>query len=152
MEYVLFSLWFTLVHTGAYVLAGVIALALSRDLYAERDRVLDFLRDMSNPSENAHVQRTFLPAQLARGVLLSVVLYPVLGTLTEASFAVTFGFFASLTFVYLELASSIPFSTNIEGFVYLRQRYWKVPSRWKLYLEAILYSVLLGLAMAWILS
>lgn len=149
--YVLFAAGFTAIHAAAYVLAGVVALAISKDLYAEKDRVLDFLHDMSDPSESRHVQRTFLPAQLVRGLLLAVVLFPVLGALGEMSFALRATFLASLTFVYLEVASSIPFSTNIEGYVYMKARYRRLPAVWKLYLEAVLYSLLLGVAASWLL-
>jgi hypothetical protein len=31
MEYVLFSLWFTLIHLGVYTIAGMAALNISRD-------------------------------------------------------------------------------------------------------------------------
>jgi hypothetical protein len=140
----LFSRWFTLIHTVAYVLAGVIALSISKDLYAEKGRRLDFLRDTADERENRLVQRSFIPAQLVRGVLLSVVLFPILGALGEMSVALRFVFLASLTFVYLEVASSIPFPTNIEGWVYMKERYRSLPSVWKLYLEAVLYSLLLA--------
>ncbi|MDZ7801480.1 MAG: hypothetical protein U5K81_11905 [Trueperaceae bacterium] len=149
--YLLFAVGFTAIHAAAYVLAGVVALAVSKDLYAAKDRVLDFLHDMSDPVESRHVQRTFLPAQLLRGLLMAVVLFPVLGALSEMSFALRTVFFASLTFVYLEVASSIPFSTNIEGYVYMKARYRRLPSVWKLYLEVILYSLLLGFAASWLL-
>ena len=85
MEYLWFTLWFTLLHTMAYTVAGAIALNVSGDLYTERARTLDFLRNMSDVEESGHVQRWFLPAQVVRGVVLSVVLYPVLGPLGDLS-------------------------------------------------------------------
>jgi hypothetical protein len=36
MAYVLFSLWFTLLHTAVYTIAGAIALRISKDLYEEK--------------------------------------------------------------------------------------------------------------------
>lgn len=150
MAYLQFTLWFTVVHAAAYVVAGVISLAFSKDLYAQKGRTLDFLRDMNDPHESGHVNRTFLPAQIVRGVLMSVVLYPILGALGDMSVALRFVFLASLAFIYLEVASSIPFPTNVEGYVYLRDRYRGIPAVWKLYFEAILYAVLLAGPVAWL--
>jgi hypothetical protein len=48
MAYVLFSLWFTLLHTAVYTIAGAIALRISKDLYEEKNRLLDFLRVLSS--------------------------------------------------------------------------------------------------------
>jgi hypothetical protein len=148
----LFVLWFTLIHMVAYVLAGVIALRISKDLYEHRNRHLDFLRDMGDAEENRKVQRAFLPAQLVRGLLMGLVLLPIVGALGEMTAALRFTFLAALTFVYLEVASSIPFPTTIEGRVYLKDRYRSFPSVWKLYLEAALYSALLAGAVTWLLS
>lgn len=148
MTYLIFSALFTLLHTLAYTLAGVIALKLSGDLYREKQRVLDYLRDMSDEAESKHVERWFLPAQLLRGVLLSVVLYPILGVLGEVSFAARFAFLAGLMFFYADFASAVPFNNNIEGFVYLKAKYLKTESFWKLYLETIIYSLLVGLIAA----
>jgi hypothetical protein len=152
MESLPFVLWFTLIHTAAYVLAGVVALSISKDLYEHRNRHLDFLRDMGDEDENRKVQRAFLPAQLVRGVLMGLVLLPIVGALGEMTAVLRFVFLAALTFVYLEVASSIPFPTNIEGRVYLKDRYQSFPSLWKLYVEAVLYSVLVAGAVTWLLS
>ena len=151
MEYLWFTLWFTLLHTMAYTVAGAIALNVSGDLYTERARTLDFLRNMSDVEESGHVQRWFLPAQVVRGVVLSVVLYPVLGPLGDLSFPLRFAFFAGLFFVYLDFASSVPFINNVEGFVYFRRRYLAISRFWKLYLETVLYAVLLATGVAWLL-
>ncbi len=86
MEYLLFSVWFTVIHTAVYTAAGAVALKLSKDLYEEKNRLLDYLNDMSVEMENKHVAKWFLPAQLLRGLLMSVVLYPVLGLLGGAHF------------------------------------------------------------------
>lgn len=58
-----------------------------------------------------------LPAQLVRGALLSVVLYPILTPLTELSFGTRFGFLSGLMFVYTDLAAATPFPN-------LRSRAW----------------------------
>lgn len=151
MDYILFSLWFIVIHTVAYTAAGFIALQLSKDLYEEKNRLLDYLRDMSVPEENSYVSKWFLPTQLVRGLLLSIVLYPILGFLGELSFALRFLFLAGLMFVYTDLAAAVPFSHNLEGFVYLKSRYVRRDILWKLYLEMVIYSLLFGAVAGWFL-
>src|SRR6056297_135805 len=153
MEYILFSLWFTLIHTGTYTLAGMAALNISRDLYEGEQRLLDFLIDMSEgeKDESGRVKRFFLPAQLLRGLLMSLVLYPVMPLLGDISFAGRFAFFFGLMFIYTDFAGAVPFPHNIEGFVYMKSRYLQKKMIWKLYFEIIIYSLLFALCTAWLL-
>ncbi len=144
MQYITFSLWFTVIHVIAYTLAGVIALKLSKDLYKEKERILDYLRNMSDEKESKHVQKWFLPAQLLRGLILSIVLWSIIGLLGDLSFGIRFVFLASLLFFYTDFASAVPFNNNIEGFVYMKPKYVKKGSFWKLYLETIIYSITVG--------
>lgn len=151
MIYLTFTFWFTIIHTAAYIFAGVIALKISKDIYESKERYADFLRDMGDPDENKHVQKTFIPAQLVRGVIMSLVLYPILGALAEISFLARFFFFGGLMFVYTEISSAVPFPTNIEGFVYMKQKYMQGAKIWKFWLEIIIYSVLFALLAAGLL-
>lgn len=140
-----------LVHTGAYFIAGILAYRISRDLYHGENRLLDFLKDMSNESENARVAKLTLPMQLVRGLLLSIVLYPIIGLLGDLSYILRFVFLAGLMFVYTDFASAIPFPHNIEGLIYLKERYLKKSAFWKLQFEMIVFSLLFGLVSSWIL-
>ncbi|MFP4006248.1 MAG: hypothetical protein ACLFUR_06020 [Candidatus Hadarchaeia archaeon] len=81
---------------------------------------------------------------------MSVVLYPILDSLGELSFALRFAFFAGLMFIYTDLASAAPF-INIEGFVYLKKQYVQKEAFWKIELEMVIYSILFGLLAAWLL-
>ncbi|MFP3897014.1 MAG: hypothetical protein ACLFV5_09320 [Anaerolineales bacterium] len=146
-----FSLLFTLVHTGAYVIAGMLALKVSEDLYHGENRLLDFVNDMSDPGQSGRTQKWFVLGQLLRGLLLSIVLYPVLESLGELSFGLRCAFMAGLMFVYTDFASAVPFPHNIEGFVYLKDRYLSREAFWKLQFEIIIYSLLFGLFAAWLL-
>lgn len=142
---------FTLIHAAAYTLAGAIALRVSPDMYREKGRVLDYLRDMSNETESAHVTKWFFPAQILRGVLLAIVLLPIVGLLGQISFAARFAFFAGLLIFYADFASAVPFNGNIEGFVYMKPRYLQSGKVWKFYLETVLYAVIVGAAAAGLL-
>lgn len=151
MEYLLFSFWFIIIHTVSYTIAGVLALRISGDLYRGENRLLDFMRDMSNEDESKRVQKYFIPTQLLRGLLMSLVLYPVLGLLGDLSFALRFAFMAGLMFIFTDFASAVPFANNLEGFVYMKERYLKKDQFWKLYFEMIIYSLILGLLTSWLL-
>lgn len=151
MSYLTFTFWFTIIHTAAYTLAGVIALKISKDIYESKERYANFLRDMSDPTESIHVQKTFIPAQLVRGIIMSLVLYPIVGTLGEISFMARFFFFFGLMFVYTEISSAVPFPTNIEGFVYMRKKYMQGAKIWKFWLEIAIYSILFALPAAGLL-
>jgi hypothetical protein len=151
MKYLLFSVWFTLIHAIVYTVIGALVLKLSKDLYEQKNRLLDYMNDMSVETENKHVAKWFLPAQLLRGLLMSVVLYPILGLLGELSFGLRLVFLAGLMFIFTDLASAVPFPNNIEGFVYLKKRYLKKDLFWKLYLESFLYSLAFGSLVSWLL-
>ena len=151
LDYALFSLWFTVIHIGSYTAAGALALGISGELYRGPDRLLDYLRDMSDDGESNRVGKFFLPAQILRGLLMSVVLYPVMGLLGDISFVLRFLFLAGLMLIYTDVASSDPFPHNIEGFVYMRDKYLKGDQVWKLYVEIVIYSVIFGLLASWLL-
>lgn len=145
MKYLMFSLGFLIIHSVSYTLAGVLALMLSKDIYKEKQRLFDFVRDMSEEKDKKHVEKWFLPAQIIRGALLSMVMYPVLDILSEISFLTRFLFFGSLMFIYTDVASAVPFPHNIEGLVYMKAKYLNLSSVGKLYLEIAIYSMIFGL-------
>ncbi len=151
MEYIKFSLLFMVIFSGAYLAAGLLAYHISHDLYRGENRLLDFLKNMADPAENARVAKTALPLQLVRGFLLSIVLYPIIGFLGELSYPVRFAFLAGLMFIYTDFASAIPFPHNIEGLIYMKDRYLKKSAFWKLQFEMIVFSLLFGLVSGWLL-
>jgi len=42
MEYLVFSFWFMIIHTAAYMLAGILTLRISKDIYEGKSRLMDF--------------------------------------------------------------------------------------------------------------
>lgn len=151
MLYLQFSLWFTLLHVVAYFVAGAIDFQLAKRFYGGKRRALDFLRDMSRPEEGTRVMRLLVPAQLGRAVLMSLVLYPILGPLGDLPFFLRFVFLAGLMFVYADFASAIPFSNTVEGLIYLKPRYVTRQLFWTIQVEAVLYSMMFGAAAALLL-
>ncbi|MGM0625570.1 MAG: hypothetical protein ACQES0_06810 [Bacteroidota bacterium] len=155
MEYLGFSFFFILSHILAYTIAGVIALGISKDIYESKARLCDFLRDMADKQESKHVSRYFLPAQIIRGLLMSVILFPLLPAISDFPFHISSLFFAGLMFVFTHLAAASPFIDNIEGWVYFKKKYIRKSAIAKFQTEMLTYAVLFGLlismAIEWIL-
>ncbi len=151
MEYLLFSLWFTLIHLLSYMTAGMLALRISKDIYEGKSRLMDYHRDMSDDVESKHVHKWFIPGQILRGLLLSIILYPVIGPLGELTFVMRYAFFAGLMFVYTHLACAAPCPDNIEGFVYMKKRYITKSSFFKFQYEMVIYSLLFGFLVSYFL-
>jgi len=138
---------------GFYTIAGALALKITgKDFYEGERRSLDFLRDMSDPDESKQVQILFIPAQLLRGLLMSIVLFPILGVLKEMTFELRALFICGLMFVYTDFAGAVAFPNNIEGYVYMKkERYFKKGAFWKSHIEMIVYSLIFGVAVSWFL-
>ena len=152
MEYIKFSLFFILSHTISYTIAGAIALSISKDIYESKSRHCDFLRDMSDEDERKYVSTYFIPAQILRGALMSIILFPLLSSIADLSFCVSIIFFGSLMFVYTHIAAVSPFIDNIEGYVYFKKDYLMKKYFIKFQLEMVLYCILFGLSMAFLMG
>ena len=151
VDYAVFVAGFTIIHTVAYTVAGMIELQFADYIYGGEERRVDFVRDMTIPEESTRIGLVFLPAQLVRGVLMAIVLLPLLDAIGDLSFGTRVVFFAGLMFVYADLASAVPFPNTIEGLVYLEEKYVRRDAFLTIQFEAIVYSLLFGLSAAWFL-
>jgi len=121
-------------------------------MYEGKERLYSsFFRNMEDKKERNRIARLLLPSQFVRGILMSLVLYPVLPFLEELSFGNQFLFLAGLMFIYADFSSAVPFSNTIEGVVYLKREFVEKKVFWIIQLEAILYSVLFGLLASWLM-
>lgn len=143
-----FILWFELAHIIAYIVAGVIALSISKDIYEDKNRLCTFMRDMKNPAENKRISLIFIPAQIIRALLMSIVLLPLVDYLITFGFFKQLIFFFSLMFVFTHIAAVSPFLDNIEGLVYFKKDYIKKGAFIKFQLEMIIYSFIFGIIMS----
>jgi hypothetical protein len=151
-NHISFSLLFFAIHFVCYIIAGVIDLQLARKMYSGKDRLYkSFFRNMDDKKESMRIAKLLIPSQFIRGILMSIVLYPILPFLGELSFAMKFIFMSSLMFVYADFASAIPFSNTIEGVVYLKKEFVAKKVFWTIQFEAIMYSLMFGLLSAWLL-
>ncbi len=139
-------------HTFSYIFAGMIAFGISSDLYEGEGRLLDFLVDPKEEGAGKFTWLKVIPAQVIRGLLMSVVLYPALGWIGGAPFSMKFLFFGGLMLIYTDLSSAAPFPSNIEGIVYMKKNYLGVNVFWKTQAEMIIYSAIFGLLGAWLLG
>lgn len=144
MRYLIFSVWFIIMHTVAYMLAGAVALKISKDIYEGDNRLMTYLKDMSVEDERKYVEKWVFPAQLLRGFLMSLVLYPILLPLGEMDFGLRFIFLFALLFIYTHLVSVSPCPDNIEGFVYMKEKFFRKSSFLKFQFEMISYSLVLA--------
>lgn len=152
ITYIKFSLLFFVIHFVCYIIAGVIDFQLAKKMYSGKNRLYkSFFRDMNDQKESMRIAKLLLPSQFIRGIIMSMVLYPILPFLGELSFGMQFVFMASLMFVYADFASAIPFSNTIEGIVYLKKEFVEKKVFWTIQLEAIMYSIMFGLLSAWLL-
>lgn len=152
MEYIRFTLLFFVIHTITYYIAGFINYQFSKKLYGGRDQLYkSFLRNMSDSKEVASVNKKIIPVQLARAILMSIVLYPVIDYIGELSFGLRFLFMGGLMFVYADFCSAIPFSNTLEGLIYMKPEFVKPKIFWTIQMEAIIYSIIFGLATSWLL-
>ncbi|RQD68645.1 MAG: hypothetical protein D5S00_08475 [Tindallia sp. MSAO_Bac2] len=78
MQYLVFSLWFALIHVLSYMIAGMLPLRISKDIYDGKSRLMDYQKDMADEKESRHVHKWFIPEQIVRGILLSIISYPIL--------------------------------------------------------------------------
>lgn len=151
MDYLWFSVKFALLHTAAYTVAGSVILVVSKEIYEGKGRLMDYVRDMSDEADNRYVRRRVFPAQLVRGLLMSLPLYVVLTPLAESGFVLRALFLGGLAFLYTHLASASPTPDNIEGYVYLRARYFQKSAFLKYQLEMVMYTTLFALLGSWLL-
>lgn len=152
ITYVKFSLLFFIIHLVCYTIAGVIDFQLAKKMYSGKNRLYkSFFRDMDDKKESMRIAGLLIPSQFVRGIIMSIVLYPILPYLKELSFVMQFIFMGSLMFVYADFASAIPFSNTIEGIVYLKKEFVAKRVFWTIQLEAVLYSIMFGLLSAWLL-
>ncbi|MEX1335286.1 MAG: hypothetical protein AB1Z66_08310 [Candidatus Limnocylindrales bacterium] len=153
LEYLVFSLGFFVIHLVLYVAAGWFTLRfVSGDLYQGEGALLTtFMRDGSDPRQQAGLMGRLLAAQAVRALLMSVVLYPLLGPIGELPFELRALFLGGLMLVYADLASAVPFPNTLEGLVYLQPRFVSRPVFLRISVEAVIYSVAFGILAGWFL-
>jgi len=109
-------------HVTTYFLAGAVAYQLlTKEFYTGPNPIFaTFMRTEAEPALWSHVVRWFLPAQILRGLLIAVALYPFFDVLKAWSFGKRFLSIAGLYLVLGFWAATVAAPGTIEGMVYMR--------------------------------
>ena len=112
----------TAAHVTTYFLAGALAYNfLTKEFYIGPNPIFaSFMRTEAQPEMWSHVVRWFLPAQILRGLLMAMVLYPLFDTLKAWSFGKRYMLIAALYLVLGFWGATVAAPGTIEGMVYLR--------------------------------
>jgi len=136
-------------HVTTYFLAGAVAYQLlTKEFYTGPNPIFaTFLRTEAEPALWSHVVRWFLPAQILRGLLIAIGLYPFFDVLTAWSFGKRFLSIAGLYLVLGFWAATVAAPGTIEGMVYMRP--FITPM---VHLKVQAEIVLQGLALAFLIA
>jgi len=109
-------------HVTTYFLAGTVFYPwLTKPYYVGPNPIFAaFMRTETEPELWAHVVTWFLPAQLLRGALIAVVLYPLYDVLKAWPFLRRCLYVASFYLVFGFWAAAVAAPGTIEGLVYMR--------------------------------
>ncbi len=121
-QFIGYSLKVIILHTATYFIAGALAYPLlTKNLYVGPNPVFAALfRTQAEPALWAHVTSWFLPAQILRGFLLALAIYPFYPVLVSWKY---WKRFATITGLYLLIgfwAAAVAAPGTIEGLVYMR--------------------------------
>jgi hypothetical protein len=110
------------VHTVTYFIVGAIAYnLLTKPFYTGSDPAFgDFMRTLDNPESMSHITRWFVPAQILRGILMAIVLYPFFDKLVDWNFRKRFLAISGLYIVFGYWAATVAAPGTIEGMVYMK--------------------------------
>ncbi|MFN4179316.1 MAG: hypothetical protein ACK4I8_03300, partial [Armatimonadota bacterium] len=124
-RFVNFALKVIVAHTVTYFIVGAIAYqVLTKPLYIGEHAVMaTFMRTEAEPEIWRHVMIWFLPAQVMRGFLMAVALFPFLDALVGWNLAKRFLTIAGVYLIFGFWASAVAAPGTIEGLVYLRPEF-----------------------------
>ncbi len=109
-------------HVTTYFLAGAVFYSwLTKQYYVGPNPIFaTFMRTETEPELWGNVVTWFLPAQLLRGALMAVVLYPLYDVLKAWPFLKRLLYVASLYLIFGFWAATVAAPGTIEGMVYMR--------------------------------
>jgi len=121
-RFIIFACKVIVIHTVTYFIVGATAYnLLTKEYYTGPDPVFGaFMRTPDDPESWSHVMRWFIPAQILRGVLMAIVLYPLFDKLLEWDFKKRFLIISGLYIVLGYWAATVAAPGTIEGMVYMK--------------------------------
>lgn len=148
-RFVRFAIKVTVAHIVTYIGVGVLAyIFLTREFFDTSNvLVAQVMRTPGDPILWSHVTRWMLPFQIARGVLIALVLFPFLSTLRSWNYWKRVAAIGGLYVVLGQWASTVAGSGTIEGWLILRPEF-TAPD---IVIKAMIEGLVQGLALAaWI--
>jgi len=144
-----FAFQVILIHVVTYIVVGALAYAfLTREFFVHSNGlVAQVLRTPGEPALWRHVTTWMLPFQVARGLLIALVLYPFLSTLRSWSYWKRLASVAGLYIVLGQWASTVAGSGTIEGWLILRPEFTSPGIVLKAMIEGLIQGVALA---AWL--
>ena len=141
-----FALQVIVSHVVTYIAVGVLAYAfVTREFFTDPSGpAAQVLRTPGEPALWGHVTTWMLPSQVARGLLIALVLYPFLSTLRSWSYWKRLAAVAGLYIVLGQWASTVAGSGTIEGWLILRREF-TAPG---IVLRAMIEGLVQGVALA----
>ncbi len=117
-----FALKVIILHAATYFIAGALAYPLlTKTLYVGANPVFaGFFRTEADPALWAHVTMWFMPAQILRGLLLSIAIYPFYTVLEDWNYWKRFAAISGLYLLVGFWAAAVAAPGTIEGLVYMR--------------------------------
>jgi hypothetical protein len=124
-KFLAFAIKIIVAHTVTYLLVGAIAYQLlTKPLYEGPDPIFaSFMRTPADPEVWRHAMIWFIPAQVLRGLLMALALYPFYDTLLAWSIRKRFFTLAGLYLIFGDWASAVAAPGTIDGLVYLRPEF-----------------------------
>jgi hypothetical protein len=137
-------------HALTYFVVGATAYAfLTKPLYEGPDPLFaSFMRTPADPVAWRHVMIWFLPAQLLRGLLMAIALYPFYATLLSWSVAKRFVAIAGIYLVFGYWACAVAAPGTIDGLVYMRPEF-TARAHLLVQPEIVVQGAALALLVAW---
>lgn len=148
-KFLAFAIKVIVAHTVTYFIVGAAAYQLlTKTLYEGSDPIFaSFMRTPADPYVWRHVMIWFIPAQVLRGLLMAVALYPFFNTLLTWSIRRRFLTLAGLYLIFGYWASAVAAPGTIDGLVYMRPEF---TARTHLIVQPEI--ILQGTALAWLVA
>ena len=124
-KFLAFAIQIIIAHTVTYFIVGAIAYQfLTKPLYEGSAPIFaSFMRTPADPDLWRQVMIWFIPAQVLRGLLMAVALYPFYSTLLAWSIRKRFLSLAGLYLIFGYWASAVAAPGTIDGLVYMRPEF-----------------------------
>lgn len=144
-QFVRFSGRVIVAHVVTYVGVGVLAYAfLTHQFFEPQGLAAQVMRTPADPQLWSHVTRWMLPAQVLRGLLIAIVLFPFVPTLSGWNYWRRVATLAGLYVVLGQWASTVAGSGTIEGWLILRPEFTEP----RIVLAAMAEGLIQGIALA----